>query len=126
VKIEIKLQVDADHLANVLCSGFESGIRYWGMLCDATQHELPVELPVEPRMLRYHQALISLGFIKVKVQDTGRLYHLTSDKVLRGIQVIANRYPRHLGAVLGDSSKQDAETGDVLIQCALFGEVRYG
>lgn len=124
MKIEIKLQVDADHLANVLCSGFEGGIRYWGRI--ANYSKLPCSEPACEMMHVYHQPFVLDGWIKVRDNEAGGTSKLTLDKIQRAIQVIADKYPRHLGAVLGNQAMQDAETGDVLIQCALFGEVRYG
>ena len=51
---------------------------------------------------------------------------LTLDRaaVLAGIEVMAARFPRHFANLITDNS--DAETGDVLIQCALFGDIIYG
>ena len=49
---------------------------------------------------------------------------LTGDKVRSGVAVMAATYPYHFGNLLADNS--DATTGDVLVQCALFGKIIYG
>lgn len=122
MKVSIPLKVDAAHLANVLCSGFEGGIRYWGRIANHSN----LHCAQSKNMHVYCQPLLEGGSIVVLDQETGGSRKLTFDKIQRGIQVIADKYPHQLGAVLGDSGKQDATTGDVLIQCALFGEIRYG
>lgn len=39
-------------------------------------------------------------------------------------RILATKYPHHFCDILKDGG--DATTGDVLIQCALFGEIVYG
>ena len=51
-------------------------------------------------------------------------HELTGDKVRAGLQVLASKYPHHFADIVGDNS--DCITGDVLVQCALFGEIIYG
>lgn len=46
------------------------------------------------------------------------------DGVGRGLQVMAEKYPRHFGNLISDND--DAETGDVLLQCSVLGEIVYG
>jgi len=48
----------------------------------------------------------------------------TGEKVRAGLQVLASKYPHHLADIVGDNS--DCVTSDVLVQCALFGEIIYG
>jgi hypothetical protein len=43
----------------------------------------------------------------------------------RAVQIVADTYPQHLPGLL-DPLAGDRTTGDALIQCACFGEVRYG
>lgn len=50
---------------------------------------------------------------------------LPAPVLARGLQTMARVAPGQFGRLL-DPYKWDATTGDVLIQCALFGEVRYG
>jgi hypothetical protein len=67
--------------------------------------------------------------------DTGALvtesidqyvYRLDRETVEKGLQLLANteKYVHHFSNILQDNA--DAETGDVLIQFALFGDAIYG
>ena len=49
---------------------------------------------------------------------------LDGDAVQRGLQTMAEKYPRHWGDFIREN--EDAITGDVFIQCCLLGEVVYG
>ena len=49
---------------------------------------------------------------------------LNREKLIAGLQVMASKYPRHFANFM--SENDDAETGDVYLQCCLFGEIVYG
>lgn len=49
---------------------------------------------------------------------------LTAEKVRKGVERMAAKYPHHMKNLLDDNS--DAETGDVLVQLALLGDIVYG
>jgi hypothetical protein len=53
-------------------------------------------------------------------QGNGK-HELTGAKVRSGLQVMSEKYPHHWA-----EDNADCTTGDVLIQCALFGEIVYG
>jgi hypothetical protein len=44
--------------------------------------------------------------------------------IRHGLQVMANQYPRHWNNFINDN--EDADTGDVFLQCCLWGEVVLG
>ena len=54
-------------------------------------------------------------------REKGRLDRAAIEK---GFQVMLEKAPRHLGNLLADHA--DAETGDVFLQCCLFGQVVFG
>ncbi len=49
---------------------------------------------------------------------------LNREALLRGAAIMAEKHPRHFGNMMGDNG--DAETGDVLLQLALYGELIFG
>lgn len=51
-------------------------------------------------------------------------HELTGEKIRAALKIIAEKYPHHLSSITEDNA--DCETGDVIIQCALFGEIVYG
>jgi len=55
---------------------------------------------------------------------TTATHTLTAEKVRAGVAVMAAKYPHHMKNLLEDNS--DAETGDVLVQCSLLGDIVYG
>lgn len=129
--LHVELPLPGDYIANVICSGIESGINYWCSEVEFSQVPFP---GIDELMQRYHQPLVEKGFIRIRERNDQRnsgrgpngWHVLDRAALIRGVKTIVEKYPHHAGAVLGDQSKQDATTGDVLIQCAIFGEIFYG
>lgn len=123
--MKLQIEVSSEQLASVLQ---RAGISYW---CKSYASTLG---PACKQLAKDHRYLSAADFAPVTdgywmvleaLEAPPVRWRLDAQKIARGIQVIADKYPHHLGAVFGDSSA-DATTGDVLIQCAIFGELRYG
>lgn len=56
--------------------------------------------------------------------EPARVLVLDRAAVLRGCELMAAKYPHHFANLITDNS--DCETGDVLIQLALLGDIIYG
>lgn len=54
----------------------------------------------------------------------GQSYTLSIPKLMQGLAVLAAKYPHHFCDILKEDG--DSTTGDVLVQCALFGDIVYG
>lgn len=69
--------------------------------------------------------LIGGRVIFTDIEDDARPKRTLSRETVRsGLRVMAERYGRHFGDFM--AGREDAVTGDVFLQCALLGEVRYG
>ena len=54
----------------------------------------------------------------------GKSYQFDVANVKIGLGIMANKYPGHFANMI--DSEWDCVTGDVLVQCAVFGEIIYG
>jgi hypothetical protein len=50
-------------------------------------------------------------------------HHIGRDAIAAGLGALATKYPSHFADLVGD--KGDMYTGDLLIQCCVFGEDKY-
>lgn len=117
------LNVSWQQIEGTLCSAWEGGSNYWLECYDFRPPADPAD--VERIEHRYQNALYSGGACLVRlVEERTELAPLTREKLLEGLQIFAQKYPKHFSNMLSD--KSDAETGDVYLQCCLFGEVVYG
>lgn len=57
-------------------------------------------------------------------EDSGKVHKIGFEKLLRGLRDMARECPRHWGDFLSDN--EDATTGDVFLQCCIFGKIMYG
>ena len=56
--------------------------------------------------------------------ETPTKYHLTMDNVQKGLELMRDEYPHHYADLMEE--EDDAITGDVWLQLAVFGELVYG
>ena len=56
--------------------------------------------------------------------ETPTKHYLTMDNVQKGLELMRDEYPRHYADLMEE--EDDAITGDVWLQLAVFGELIYG
>jgi len=111
--------LDDEMIGNLLCNGCEGGINYWAESPDDNAKEVGADY--------FHEApLKEGGFFTVKdaEDEDAPEIRIDRDAINKGIKVMAVKYPWHLANALTEND--DADTGDVFIQCAAFGEIVYG
>ena len=124
----INVTLGPAELANNLCSARESshGIQHW---CSHIHVEYGEFTPHGRDLHAMYMAPLTDGAWvlcdRYAEDEIGvpEEYRLDRAAIERGVQVIAEKYPEFLGALAGFA--QDARTGDALVQCSIFGEIRY-
>lgn len=113
----VPLEFNEGMLHDHLVSAIEGGSNYWAEI-DAGEHQ--------PGWTNYFTAtftVIEMSDEKAGVLH-GQKYQLNKDKLKAGLSVLAKKYSHHFCDILREFG--DATTGDVLVQCALFGDIIYG
>jgi len=138
--MKVTINIDEKKIANLLASGMEGGINYWARIaeykkpanpfpfCDSNTGLAKEEWEIYPHVdypLNEDGAVI-LKDLLLEVSDSKADCLLTLDKkaILKGLNIMADKYAHHFSNFMDDSG--DATTGDVFIQCCLFGEIVYG
>jgi len=106
LKVEVEYALTHQRIEDLLITAFEGGINYWAQI---------YKTPEQP----YWEAKV-----KDFEADKAETYQLSMEKVVEGLKVCAKKYPRHFGDFIDENG--DATTADVIVQCALFGEIVYG
>lgn len=135
----VGVNVSDDAIRSLLCSAFEGGSNYWYMI---ERYDLPAGHTLadyKPGGRFYtakdywhtSQIIPLCDGCAVIISDNsgesdkpaGTEYRLDRAAIDRGCAVMASKYPQHFADLI--SENDDATTGDVFIQCCLFGEVVY-
>ena len=114
-----------ERIADLLCCGFEGGVNYWCQIVGFKEPDKVERQAYPDRLYKHLDYPMNPGgqvIIKACDEKTRRVLDLAA--IDRGLQVMANKYPRHFANWLAEND--DAETGDVFIQCCVLGEVVYG
>ena len=96
-------------LHDIFITAIEGGINYWASVTSLDR--------IDDEDIDWH-ALIS-------VHDSGDLRVIDKDTIRKGIKALAkSQHLHHLDDLVEDN--MDATTADVIVQMALFGDIRYG
>ena len=131
----IKTRVTDKTLRGLLCSALEGGSNYWymvekyefaaGLSYDDFREGGRMQDPAE----YWHPCEIipfadGCALVIGDKEEPGKTYRLDKAALHKGIQIMAEKFPRHFADVVNEND--DADTGDVYLQCCLFGDVIYG
>ena len=123
----IKVDVPAQEVAYQIIAAVEGGSGYW---CSGFQLLESVAKPLESPWYACPFFWGTEGYrIQVTYDNPGEGPEvaskvITESDVQEGLRIMAAKYGRHFGDMLADNS--DAETGDALLQCIVFGEIIFG
>lgn len=120
IDIEVPIQISEDRVRDLLVTAFEGGINYWALVrrhgYDFCMSSDEFEFPEDFRIM-------------VEEWDDERkkiaTHKLDMAAIKKGLELMAN-YPNkeHWNNFIREN--EDVCTGDVFVQLALLGEIRYG
>jgi len=116
-KHTMTIEISEDNLFSHITAAIEGGSNYWARI-DVGAHQLG--------WANYFTASFTIHeeSDETKVAINGKLYRLSIAKLIKGLAVLRDKYPHHFCDIIKEDG--DATTGDVLVQCALFGDIVYG
>ena len=130
-KVQTTIDLSAERISDTLCCAFEGGSNYWYRI---EKFVRPVNFnntpkdEVEFRHLSY--PLNEGGSLVISnkpvAEEEGELKTATLNiaSIQKGLELMAAKYPRHFNDIVNEN--EDADTGDVLLQLCLWGELVYG
>lgn len=115
--------ISDQRIKDLLTNAFEGGSNYWYRIkrCEPRDNKTTADY-------EFWQLDIPLDggavFIEVPGEGDNKEYRLDRAAIERAIALMPAQYPHHWADFLTEN--EDATTGDVFLQLALFGEVIYG
>jgi hypothetical protein len=109
--------ISEKRLMDLMCAAWEGGSNYWASCVAHNREQVGCqwvfEVPFHPE-----------GEVTIQDIEDGDTFVLNLQKIQAGLQAFAKQYPRHFMNFLDEN--EDAETGDVFLQCCVFGRVELG
>lgn len=122
LKVIIEYEIAVQRINDLLCCAIEGGSNYWIEQCtDLTYPEGKTRADFE---FPYLEVPMCGGSYMVKPLEGDKPAKLDRGAIERGLKLLAEKYPKDWGDFMNEN--EDAITGDVFLQLALFGEVVYG
>ena len=122
VNITVPVNISEQRVKDLLCNAIEGGSNYWVSTLDRkggitrAQAEYRQDVP-----------FVEGGWLELEEQDQSgdtKTFKIDRAAIIKGLAVMAEKYPRPFGDFI--SENDDAETGDIFLQCICFGEAIYG
>lgn len=125
--VTTKFKVSFNDITDLLCCGLEGNIDHWAFYrvgFTPNPEELAEYVSGPYRGLPQYAIQHPDYVIIVVDKETLEEYRVTLGRLKLGLTDMALKYPGHfMNFIQGDS---DSETGDVFIQCCVFGDIIYG
>ncbi len=128
------ISIPTERIAGTVVSAIEGGITYWCRAMERVEGdpgfaiaELSAALDFGTKYPTYAVAGHGYGLrlLEDKEGDGPDVWHeLNRANLEAALSLMATKYPHHFADILNEND--DATTGDVLVQLALFGELVYG
>ena len=125
MRITANYDIPDERVQDLLCNAFEGGSNYWYQIMaynfpkGQTKESLKIEFP-------HLELPFKGGSLTIKDCDENgpKNYILDITFLCEGMKIMAEKYPIHFADFINEND--DSITGDVFLQCCLFGEVIYG
>ena len=126
MKFKTEVEISEEAISSELCSAFEQGIYYWAEIVDSHKPAKPYMIYDHPTAYTHQYPMRDDGWVDLKETEDADAETVRLDRaaIVRGLELMASEFPHVFGRILDQNG--DAETGDILVQLAVFGEVRYG
>jgi hypothetical protein len=135
INIVTPVSIPRQRVASLLVGAMEGGSNYWLSPCEV--EEIAPAAPVmildadddfKPRIWpMYDYPLTEGGEVRFTFEgpkNAPMTCALNLSTIEKGLQVMAEKYPRHFRNFI--DCRDDADTSDVFVQCCFFGELIYG
>jgi len=137
VAIKATVEVPWQTVGNILVNAFEGGSNYWYMIHDKKRPKnfdnsekgderfSHMSYPInEGGAILVSNEKLSGGKGCEDGEDDHKEKWVNQKSLTRGMKIMAEKYPEHFNDMI--SENDDSITGDVLLQCTIFGKLIYG
>lgn len=123
ITVKVSVDISEERVQDILTSAFEGGSNYWYMI---DKFIYPEGQTKESLGITFQHVELPFkgGALMISSDGDMPVAKLDLDAITKGLQILAEKYPLHWADIINHND--DADTGDALLQCALFGEIIFG
>lgn len=129
--VTLSTKIEKTRIADLLCSALEGGSNYWYMIEKFIKPAKVERQMFGDQTFRHIDYPLSEGGAIMVSDERGcgaekdkTTTRVDLPRLLEGLRIMQEKYPHHYANWLAEND--DAETGDVFLQCCVFGETIYG
>lgn len=133
--VNVQQNVSAGRIVDLLCTAFDGGMTAGWARAETHMPDEPDWSWGEgsPEKLEKEWANVRKVYVApmcgghvtlIDVEDDEKSYRLDKEALERGLHIFAEKYPSHFSDFINEND--DAITGDVYVQCCVFGDAIYG
>jgi hypothetical protein len=127
--LTVQTQISDERLKNLLCSALEGGSNYWYNILKYVIADNADQSTIEFKHIDLpfiEGCGVMISDIEAEEDEEGAFEPvlLNREAMQKGLQIMADKYNWHFQNFMTEND--DAETGDVFLQCSLFGEIVFG
>jgi len=116
------VNITVQRVKDLLYNAIEGGSNYWVGTLDRMGG-----ISQEAAPYRQDVPFVEGGWLELEEQEQSgkaKTFRIDLNTIKAGLEVMAKKYPKHFTNFIAEND--DAETGDVFLQCICFGELVYG
>ncbi len=117
ITISVRKHFSVEDIENLMYS-MPQGSSYWCEGVEALGYESTVKGILE------NGKSLKLSINNERTGELESEHELTLGKIKKGLTLMAKKFPKHFASIVSDDT--DCETADVLLQCAILGDIIYG
>lgn len=132
--IQFQAEVTEEMTRGLICSAFEGGSNYWA---EVKGYEFPEGVSYKDfkeggklasdwpptQAIAFHEGCTVIMGDR-EDEGEGETFRLNREALTKGLATMATKFRWHFDNML--KGNDDSETGDVFLQCCLFGDIVYG
>jgi hypothetical protein len=137
ITVNVKQTITVERIKDLLCSAFEGGTGYWAMVIDGAEQEDMDKVGAE----YYHEMPVLGGELKIYDRENygdddeaqELLGVINGERIQKALELMAKGKNedgteaeyliKHMDDIVNEN--EDANTGDIFLQMALFGKLVY-
>lgn len=125
IKVKADISIPQKRISDLLCNAFEGGSNYWYWIDEFNYPEGQTKESLGLKFPHIELPLVEGGSLTISdIEKDMPTKILDMKAIIKGLRIMSEKFPKHFANFIEEND--DADTGDVFLQCCLYGDVVFG